>query len=390
MKVVFLFMSKGNATPGTIKTDAWKYQECSPAYQKIHGDEGYFTMFKSLLDQGTITDLKVFFESNNHPGRAQFVEGAENWVIPEIRLVEEYIDDDTVIFVRGGFKHWHDFLLKYKGKNWLMIYAANTGRDKWTWWDIVFDDLLMANEIDRHGRYRFPFIKPTNENTFGIMVNKLKYDICIGASNIHDKKGQWRTVKLLEVFKSKYGYYPTAVMPGGLRRSTKTLEMLKSYFFSNEVECPGTLSRSELSKLFASCRIFMHLGAGGQNDRSILEAHCCGLPVCFSNTSRFTPLLKHDNFSTYIFDGNDSYDKWAEQLYDILHDYQPGDKIERHYIYKERMGYEQVALPYLSILFSTLAGTRPSGESGQAAKERCIELIKEFQLRRDFEKRNNE
>jgi len=303
------------------------------------------------------------------------VDGAVNFVIPEINMLEEFIDDDTIIFIRGGFRHWHDFLLKYKDTNWLICYAANTGRDKWTWWDIVFDDLTMSNDIDRHGRYHFPFIKPTNEQIFDVKECSLKYDICIGASNIHDKKGQFKSVEVIEAFHKLFGYYPTAVMPGAFRRSLHTTKMMNKPFFNDEIHTPGMLTKPELSDLFATCKIFMHLGTGGQNDRSILEAHACGVPVILSNTSRFTPLLEEDNMSTFVFGKDALNSQLADRIFSILYEAPLTNKIKCRSIYKQRMGYDEIIIPMLSKFFKILDNTKPNLET----KERLTKEFKSFQ-----------
>lgn len=358
MKVVFLFMSKGCAQPGSIKTNEWLFQDCGPQYQATFGDECYFKMLETLVENKTITDLKVFYESNVNPGRANFVKGADCYVIPEIRLVEDFIDDDTIIFARGGFKHWHDWLLKYKNKNWLMIYAANTGREKWKWWDINFNDCGMDNILDVHGRYQFPFVKPTNEDVFycDFSVSEPKYDICIGASHIHDKKGQYHGVKLMKVFCELFGYYPSAVMPGGIRRSTYTTEMVNDPVFINEVHCPGMLSKPDLKKLYDETKFFIHLGTVGQNDRSIIEAYACGVPVGIRNLKAHTPLLSPNEDTIVHFDLDDDpdYVKSANKLKLILDNWSLDIKHQAYADYKMKMGYFDVAIPALTRLFEIL------------------------------------
>lgn len=370
MKVVFLFMSKSSAAPYSTTTNDWLWEDAGKEYDR-HNDECYFMMFKDLLDAEIISDLKVFFESGINPGRANFVPGADNFVVPEIRLINSYIDDDTVIFVRGGFKHWHDMLLDRKGKNWLITYAANTGRDKWTWWDVVFDDLNMQNNIDRHGRYHFPFIKPVNEEIFAPMAGTKKYDICIGASNIHDKKGQYLGVKLIKTFHEIYGYYPTAVMPGALRRNTHTNQMIQDPVFQNEVHSPGILDKKNLAKVFAESKIFLHLGGGGQGDRSVLEAHACGIPVVIKSPRRHSPLLKEDCKSTFIFPENESLYTWAIRLKLILEEYSAGDIAQNYAVYQKRMGNENIVKPMLAKFFKTIAGTKPTMEM----KEKLVKEI---------------
>lgn len=362
MKVLFLFMSKSSASPFSTTTNDWLWEDAGEEYNR-HNDESYFMLFRDLLDAGIITDLKVFFESGTNPGIANFVPGADNWVVPEIRLIESFIDDDTVIFVRGGFKHWHDLLESKKGKNWLICYAANTGRDKWPLWDIVCDDLEMKNTIDSRDRYYFPFIKPTNEDIFAPMASTKKYDICIGASHIHDKKGQYLGVELMEIFYEIFGYFPKAVMPGSLRRSSFTSLMLESKVYQHWVDKPGMLDKISLSQLFAESKIFLHLGNGGQGDRSILEAHACGLPIVLKTPKRHTPLLSRDDVSTFIFPEGESMYTWAIRLKSILDEYSPGSVWRNHQIYEKRMGYCKVIKPQLAKLFKSIDGTKPTLEN---------------------------
>lgn len=346
MKVVFYFMSEKSKL---IDSDNWKTDTCGKQYEK-HYPECYFMMFQKLLDSGVITDLTVFYESAKNPGKAEFVKGAKNFVVPHISMTDEFIDENTIIFVRGGFKHWHDWLLQYKGKNWLICYAANTGRDKWLLWDIIFDDLEMKNIVDRRQRYFFPFIKPTNEEIFYPEKQEIKYDVCIGASHIHDKKGQWQAVEVMEQFYTKFGYYPRMVMPGAVRGSTETNKMLKKQIM-NEIEMPGMLSKKELAVIFNQSKLYMGIGAGGQNDRGILEAAACGCTVIYSAMHRHTPLLKR-LYSYY----------WPECksllncLRDQLEDSAPLSYREfKHSLFLYNMGFDPVVIPMLSELFNNLA-----------------------------------
>jgi len=321
-------MSKSSAPAGTTKTNDWLLQDCGTQYE-LFRDQCYFKMLETLLEDGIISDLTVFFESAINPGRANFVKGAKCFVIPEIQLVDKFIHDDTVIFVRGGFRHWHDFLIKYKGKNWLILYAANTGRQKWTWWDVVMDDLEMANIIDKHGRYQYPFIKPTNEAVFApFYKDSPKYDICIGASFIHDKKGQYHGVKLMEKFHELYGWFPKAIMPGAVRHSTHTNQMIQDVIYQNEVVSPGMVSKSELCKIYSESKVFLHLGTVGQNDRSVLEAYACGMVLGLKNLKTHTPLLTPNNSTIFHFNLEEKpdYTEWANWLFNILKEWAPSTK----------------------------------------------------------------
>lgn len=355
MKVVFFFMSKGNASPGEVKDDSWKRQKASPVYEATFKDECYFKFLEDLVAAGIIDELDVYFESNVGPGKVNFVKGANCFVVPDINLVFDTIKEGNVIFVRGGFRHWHDLLETRKGKNWLILYAANTGRARWGFWDIIFDDLEMSNRIDQSGRYFFPFIKPTNEDVFHTVSHGFSpiYDICIGASHIHDKKGQYHAINLMKVFHSEYGYYPSAIMPGSIRSSTETKKMIRENVYLNEIVCPGMVSKQKLSEIFNSSRLFLHLGNGGQNDRSILEAYSCGCQIGIRNLPSHTPLLIPDEETIFHFDiDNDpGYKKSAYKLFHILEVWNLNKRYVSETKYRKDMGYDEVVLPALKELF---------------------------------------
>ena len=327
MNLVFLFMSHKMADKGDYDLHYEPSGPCGDHYQKVFKDEGYFSLLRELKIRGIIENLYIFFESGQEPGIASWVSEANCQVIPNISLVEKYIDDDTIIFVRGGFRHWHNWLLQYKNKNWLMVYAANTGREKWPWWDIVLNDLQLKSEIDSNDRYQFHFIKPINQTTFKphYMINPT-YDLCIGASHIHDKKGQWRAVKVLMAYKKLFGIDLKAVMPGSYRRSEKTLNMLQNDLKEVDVICPGMLNRSDLCKLFNSCKLFMHLGAHGQNDRGPLEALACGTKIILGSPKYHAAELAYLSDIVKVPVDLDDFEGIAHQLHDLLSTWTPFDK----------------------------------------------------------------
>lgn len=315
-KVVFLFMSQGAAFPGTIERRVYPTKSCGDKYNQDFAGECYFKMLKELLDNRIISDLKIFFESNVEPGIANWITGENIYceVIPEIRFIDEYIDKDTIIFARGGFKHWHDWLLRYKNKNWLMLYAANTGREKWEFWDIVLDDLREnLHFLDTNGRYWFPFVKPISENMFYPEDIPYCFDICIGASHIHDKKGQWRISELLKLYQEKYNKKLKAIMPGSFRRGEKTLKMIEDVKSRNvDIYLPGMVSRQQLRKIYNQSKIFISPGPHGQNDRGLLEAISCGCSVITLFVKNHSPLLCNINTPYYVY-----FKNWKDDLEQI-------------------------------------------------------------------------
>jgi glycosyltransferase involved in cell wall biosynthesis len=348
-KVVFLFMSKSSASPNSTKR-IYPKNFCGVQYDKFN-DECYFKLFHDLLRHNIIDDLKVFYESNVDPGMAKWIKHPNAYceVIPEIRFVREYIDKDTIIFVRGGFKHWLEFLLPYKGKNWLIIYAANTGREKWPIWDIVLDDIGYKNEVDKHGRYFFPFLKPVNEEIFKpLMDSKISYDLCVGASHIHDKKGQWKVVDAISYYRKKYGNIKI-ILPGSPRGGINTREMYNKFNEGFDVSLPGYVSRQELMHIFNQSKYYITLGTHGQNDRGVLEAYSCGTEPIIGNPEYNTPFLKK-----FKMDGFDNYSKpkfVADKIKEKLDQYCINKRELTYQSYLNDMSYQEKVLPRMIMLF---------------------------------------
>jgi hypothetical protein len=317
MKMLFLFMSRGSAPPNSTPDDWNPTHPCSKSYIDDFHREGYFVLLQRLVDDGTIDDLKIVFESGVQPGTADWVKGKNVYcmVAPEIRFVEKYIEDDTVIWVRGGFKHWHDWLLKYKGKNWLVLYAANTGRQRWKWWDVVLDDTDEDHSLDKHGRYTYPFIKPIDDDFYAPQDLLPRYDVMIGSSHVHDKKGQWRGVKVIEAYQRMFNDTLTAVVPGAFRRSAKTTEMLRRVNLDRDlfVDFPGHLNKKDLLKIYNRSRIALFLGSHGQNDRGPLEAAACGNRIILGSPKYHSPRLR-DPVISIVPKGVDNYEEIARIL----------------------------------------------------------------------------
>jgi hypothetical protein len=329
MKVVFLFMSQSSAGYGMTPDNWWPPKhKCHDTYMDNFYREGYFILLEKLVDRGVITDLKIFFESNIGHGIASWVNhpNAKCYVVPEYKFADLEIDEDTIIWVRGGFKHWAEWLKSYKGRNWLLLYAANTGRQRWPWWDVILDDISMENKVDALGRYSFPFIKPIDTDFYSPYSCDVNIDVCIGASHIHDRKGQWRGVKVIEEYYKKYGTWLVSVMPGSPRRSLNTTNMFKDIEKKGIIILrPGHVHKKELKSIFNRSEVFIHLGAHGQNDRGPLEAAACGCNIILGSPQYHSKLLV-DN-STVVEDIDD-YEGIADLLHSMLNNKQI-DKFKR-------------------------------------------------------------
>ena len=375
-KLVFLFMSRSSAYPGSTKRVIPNWN-CEKYYIDNFRDECYFKMLEELLRQNVFDELKIFYESNLGAGLAQWISDSKlqdriyGEVIPEIRFVKDYIDDNSVIFVRGGFKHWHDLLFSYKNKNWLMIYAANTGRDKWTWWDIVLNDCGNRNfYIDRHERFYFKFTKPTNEERFYFKNIKPIYDICIGASHIHDRKGQYLVVRAIEEL-NKQNFKVNAVLPGSPRGGNFTIQMMRKLDKIDNISYAGYLNKGALCQLFNESKLFVHMGNHGQNDRSIFEALACGTPIIYKS------LQHHDselNKYFFRFEFENDVSKLAYEIKSQLLLWNQNQKINTLEKYQQHFGFNKVVIPKMKKLIEFMFENRPNME----AKRQLTNLFKGY------------
>lgn len=390
MNIVFLFMSQSSATPNST-LDNWKADSpCAPYYNDHFKGEGYFKLLGELKKQNIINELSVFYESNKGPGKADWIKNADCQVIPELRLMEKYIKEDTIIFVRGGFKHWHDPLLKYKNRNWIILYAANTGRQRWEFWDVVLQDLQIVNYVDKSGRYWHHFIKPIDEEMFYPDYKAPPfYDLCIGASHIHDKKGQWRTIKVLQEYAKLYEKPLKCIMPGSFRRSLKTLEMIKFLETKGnlktkndfDVYLTGMLARHDLRTVFNTSKYFIHLGAHGQNDRGLLEALACGTPIILGSPQYHAELMHKNNKIVFIPKDMNDFKGTAKFIHCLLKRWKPCFRKEVHKKYKEKLSFEK-SCDRMKSLFIMMDLLKPTLSSKQKIKKAfdIIDIDKNWEL----------
>lgn len=358
-KLVFLFMSRSSASPNTTERKI-PTNSCGKYYIDAFKEECYFKMLEELLKIGVIDKLDIFYESNIQPGLANWINDKRVYseVIPEIRFVKDYIDDDSIIFVRGGFKHWYELLLSYKSKNWLMLYAANTGREKWPFWDIILNDTNSnTNIIDTNGRYYFRFIKPTNEEVFYYKNISPIYDACIGASHIHDKKGQYHALEAIKILNEDLSNNFSFVMPGAPRGGLNTNKMFNELKFIKNVNYIGYVSKPQLCDIFNMSKLFIHMGNHGQNDRSVLEALACGTPVVIKSP------MYHDfdlKYHADIFPEGDNPLKLANYLKEKLKKYDQLDKERIFREYKNNYGFKEIVIPRMARLLNFMFDNKPN------------------------------
>jgi hypothetical protein len=353
-RLVFLYVRDG-AAPG-IKYNPSVHT--NNLYANRIRDEGYFYMLKRMVETKIIDELMIFIESNRAPGFIEYdkYEKIYGHVMPDIEELQNRLRPDDIIFVRGGWKSWHAPLkaLKEKGHK-VLIYAANTGRERWEFWDVIFNDLSGDNKIDAQGRLQFDFHKPTNPDLFHyIPDSEIKYDLCIGASHIHDKKGQHRAVEAVLKYKKIFGEKAMCIMPGSYRGGTKTLKMIEALTEKGlGITTSGMVDRKNLNVIYNQSKYFIHLGGGGQGDRGPIEAMSCGCNIILGNTRRHHRLLYENRYCDVVPDYFNNEDI-ARQLYYKFKTYEIENRQKIADYYQSVSGIETVILPEMKELFNKI------------------------------------
>jgi len=356
MRVVFLFMTTG----GTNDIPTWNPKATAQNKYLDNGgleSEGLYWMLKEMKAKGFIKDMLLIIESSRGCGRFK-LNGNLGFVVPHISEVDKVLRKGDVLFVRGGFRGWHDWLASKKGKHWLVLYAANTGRQRWPWWDAILDDLDLELRIDTENRLWFPFSKPVHEEIFRFIPESNPiYDFCIGASFIHDRKGQWRTIRALEEYKKIYGKIPKCIMPGAVRHSTQTNKIL-GLAKDLGVDMPGMVPRSDLNVILNSSKVFVHLGTSGQNDRGPIEALRCGCQLIIGTPAYHSPYITYGKYCT-VPKNKDDFGSVARLFRDILKHYSPKDRNKATSWYNKTSGSDYL-IPTMGRLFSSFGESAPS------------------------------
>lgn len=368
MRLVFLYVADGPAPTGSrVPWDCNKISD--NFYARRLTDEGYFYLLSKMIDTGIVDDVLIIIESNRSPGRVDYRPKLTGFVMPEIEDLEFLLHHDDVIWCRGGFRTWHDYLIRLSLEgHWLLIYAANTGREKWPFWDVIFDDLAGRDFVDGSGRIHLDFRKPTRPDIFRRMNLRRDYDLCIGASRVHDRKGQWRAVEVALAYKRLYGRNLKCVLPGPWAKGAKTNQIReKIRAHKLDVTITGDLPRADLARVLNRSRLFAHLGSHGQGDRGVMEAMRCGCPVIIGFPRYHAPWIRKDLFFAWVPDDPDNYEAVAIEIRNRLSE--DGWVHREIFNFHERhAGMDEVILPRMARLFN-LFRRHPKADRNALRKE---------------------
>lgn len=337
MRLVFLYVHKGR-----FPSDAYF-------------SDGYHSLFQHLTKNKIVDEVAAcwidYCASNTIT-----LQDKDNYsvkVYPAIKDLD--IRPDDIIWVRGGWKSWIPLLEKCnKNKQWLLYYGANTGHERWPYWDIVLNDMTEMKGVDARERYWLPFQKPIAE-IFSYSPRTLSYDVCLGASHIFHRKGQYNSFEIVKKYKEIFGIDLNCIMPGSFYgRDVRTMQMRKELPQHKNIKLPGFLPRKDVANILNCTKIYIHMGGGGQNDRSVLEAGLCGCHIMLASAKYHPPWIDNDPAIVYTSKQNTDYVGIAKRLHDILPQAVPERKKHIADYFEKKNGMLSSVIPLFKELFSFL------------------------------------
>jgi len=351
MKLIYVYYSDGCSPSGSnIKWDITDKTN----NRFVHGflTEGWYYLLKKMLEHEIIDEVLMIIESTRGTGSFIYNEKFNVIVLPNIDQAYDFVEKDDIFYIRGGARSWFPFLEHFKKKgHWFIYYDANTGRYKWPFWDVILDDLCEEHWIEKRDIVHFKFSKPVHPEIFKPVKIKRDIDFMIGASFIHDKKGQWIGIKVLEEAK-KLGYDYKAILAGSFRRGEKTNE-IQNDIKKNQlnVSLAGFIPRPDLNTVYNRSKVYCHFGAGC-NDRGLLEALSCGCQSIVSQPKHHAPFA--NNLSMITDQDNfvlGDFKQGAKDLIELVESHTEEKRQDTISKFTENAGIEKAIIPQMRKLF---------------------------------------
>ncbi len=318
---------------------------------KFLPSEGYYYLLSKMLDAKIVDEVLVVIDSKIDR-KLSFRPGIKCSVIKGFEKFPSLLRPGDIIWIRGGFRGWHNILVPIsRAGYWMILYAANTPRQRWLFWDIIFNDLDKKQHLDSRGRFWFYWKKPTNPEAFYPITMPRTYDLCIGASYIHDHKAQWKVVDALIKYKEIFNTNLKCILPGGWYHGVES-NKIRNKIEKNglNVNITGHVLRDELIKIYNQSKLFVHLGGAGQNDRGPLEAMRCGTPVMIETPKRHAPFVSECSYN-FVVTKPTSPEAIARDIHKQLEDASEGRRKEVFAYHEECSGIDEVILPEMTQLF---------------------------------------
>lgn len=363
MRLVYLFVADGPAPTGSNISWDDRAIATNPYVSNGMYAEGFFYLLNKLVNRSIVDEVLIIVESTKGTGRHLYLQdGVSAYVLPEIEGLDRYLRPDDVIFCRHGFRTWFPFLQKAsEDRRWILFYRAASNRGPWPFWDVILEDCIEQSFVDNREMLHLQIAKPTNPVVFYLMGLDRPYDVCIGASHIHDKKAQWKTIKVLAELQRKYNRKLRCVLPGRVTGGEMTREMLNgSDLRELDVTFPGMVDRAELAIIMNHSKLFVHLGGAGQNDRGVLEAMCCGCQPVLANVQYHAPFTYTNKKLSYVIKEPENLSLTAAEIRNVLDWWEPSLPWRIAEYYNSNADVDSVIVPQFKRLFEVLGSTQKS------------------------------
>lgn len=358
-RLVYCYVSNGSAPP-EVKVKWNPKDESHEPFVKIFADEGFCYLFEMMLRKKVLDEVLIVIESSRSPGHYVMKNNMKILVVPHLSDLEPFLRPDDILWARGGWRSWFALLEKWHSLGrWLLFYRAASNRGAWPFWDIVLDDLREQCDQDTAGRFYYPINKPIHPALFYPTKTGQTFDLMVGSSHIHDKKGQYLILPILLEYRKQFGEDLKCVMPGSLRGGSNTRniqQLIEKYKL--DITMPGMVPRNVLRALYNDSSLYVHLGRSGQNDRGPLEALACGTPIMLMNEQFHDPVIHPANSPVSFHINGENPVLAARQIRALLLtncDQAFRDKTAE--FFSTACGLEEVVYPRFAALFNRLFAT---------------------------------
>ena len=252
----YLFL-RGISKAATKNTDMW------------------LNLFTKIVGKNDTGEMVCF-------GEPYYKKVSENFVIKTMPSIDNYQSDPDIIFVRGRFKEWINFLTKHKSVKKIYYGAGNNGSNPNTtiYYDIILSD--CQNQLDAiiktHPKSKcVAWAKPAHEIFTPPKIYTNEYDICFIGNGKRPHKGH---------------LFVKETCP-------KDIKILHLGTQSEVDEMPNVTQilseHNEMPKWIGKCKIgIVPYSSKDSCPRVIPEMLACGIPIVAFNTVNFWHNLYKD------------------------------------------------------------------------------------------------
>jgi len=300
MNLIYLYVRHRNFRVEQLKTD------------------GHYGLIHELVRRGIIDSARIIMDNYAVDG-VHVLEDQGGVTIEShhsLDTVEPQAGD--VIYVRAAWKPWIPWIEKYLPDHWIMHYDANAGRKAWPYWDVELFDLNEENKIGQGGKLWWHYRKPISPEFKNLdLPEPSQFDVCVGASHIYDRKGQFRILPIAKKFKKLTGRDLKIVMPGCYYSHERQTQAMRAEINDGKwpnIWMPGWLPRAEMVEVYNSAKFFYAATCGGQGDRCVPESGTCGCRQIIGLPKNHPPYAYSNPLISYIPPHQDDFEAIARYL----------------------------------------------------------------------------